>query len=64
MAVDINGKTHSIDLASKKDMGKKLPTLTTRTQAAMSNLPASQQGEIIFLKIITMIITLSRCWVI
>ena len=47
MVVDINGKTHLIELASKTDMGKKLPTLTTRNQAAMSNLPPSQQGEII-----------------
>nr|WP_237657687.1 RHS repeat-associated core domain-containing protein [Cronobacter dublinensis] len=50
MAIDINGKTHSIELASKTDMGKKLPTLTTRNQTAMSNLPGSQQGEIIVFK--------------
>jgi len=29
MAIDINGKAHSIELASKTDMGKELPTLTT-----------------------------------
>ncbi|MBC8955044.1 RHS family protein [Xenorhabdus sp. PB62.4] len=47
MAVDVNGKVHSIELASKTDMGKKLPTLTTRNETAMDNLPANKQGEIL-----------------
>ena len=49
MAVDVNGKVHAIELASKTDMGAKLPTLTTRNQAAMNNLPPANQGEIIVL---------------
>ncbi|WP_052321714.1 DUF6531 domain-containing protein [Ralstonia sp. A12] len=49
MAVDVNGKVHAIELASKTDMGAKLPSLTTRNQAAMNNLPPAKQGEIIVL---------------
>ena len=47
MAIDINGRVHSIELASKTDMGSKLPTLTSRNETAMSNLPVSKQGEIL-----------------
>ena len=36
MAVDVNGKVHAIELASKTDMGKKLPTLTSRNNSAMN----------------------------
>ena len=49
MAVDVNGQTHAIELASRTDMGAKLPTLTARNRAAMGNLPASNRGEIIVL---------------
>jgi RHS repeat-associated protein len=44
MAVDLNGKVHAIELASKSDMGRKLPTLTTRNTDAMSGLPAQSEG--------------------
>ncbi|EQB97971.1 hypothetical protein B738_27767 [Photorhabdus temperata subsp. temperata M1021] len=47
MAIDVNGKVHSIELASKTDMGKKLPTLTSRNEKAMSNLPANKQGDVL-----------------
>ncbi|NIF22084.1 RHS repeat-associated core domain-containing protein, partial [Candidatus Pantoea multigeneris] len=47
MAVDVNGRVHSIELASKTDMGRKLPTLTSRNETAMGNLPVSKQGEIL-----------------
>ncbi|TNH41560.1 RHS repeat protein [Photorhabdus luminescens subsp. sonorensis] len=47
MAIDVNGKVHSIELASKTDMGKKLPTLTSRNETAMSNLPVNKQGDIL-----------------
>ncbi|MDZ7323918.1 RHS domain-containing protein [Kosakonia sacchari] len=47
MAIDINGRVHSIELASKTHMGRKLPTLTSRNETAMSNLPVTKQGEII-----------------
>ncbi|MHA0917721.1 RHS repeat domain-containing protein, partial [Kosakonia cowanii] len=50
MAIDINGKVHSIELASKTDMGRKLPTLISRNETAMSNLPVNKQGEIILLE--------------
>nr|WP_306108864.1 RHS repeat-associated core domain-containing protein [Pseudomonas sp. Fl5BN2] len=50
MAIDKNGKVHAIELASKTDMGRKLPELTTRNESAMSNLPASKQGEVIILE--------------
>ncbi|WP_260441438.1 hypothetical protein [Pseudomonas putida] len=50
MAVDINGKVHAIELASKTDMGRKLPTLTSRNETAMSNLPLNKQGEILVLE--------------
>ncbi len=50
MAVDMNGKVHAIELASKTDMGKKLPTLTSRNDTAMSNLPLNKQGEVIVLE--------------
>ncbi|WP_437125112.1 RHS repeat domain-containing protein [Erwinia papayae] len=47
MAVDINGRVHSIELASISDMKGKLPELTSRNETAMSNLPLSKQGEIL-----------------
>ena len=47
MAIDKNGKVHSIELASKTDMGSKLPTLTSRNAAAMKNLPANERGKIL-----------------
>nr|WP_249226264.1 hypothetical protein [Entomohabitans teleogrylli] len=50
MAVDMNGNVHAIELASKTDMGKKLPTLTSRNDTAMSNLPPNRQGEVIVLE--------------
>jgi RHS repeat-associated protein len=50
MAVDVNGKVHAIELASKTDMGRKLPTLTSRNETAMSNLPLNKQGEILVLE--------------
>lgn len=50
MAIDINGRVHSIELASKTDMGRKLPTLTSRNETAMGNLPVTKQGEIIVLE--------------
>jgi len=50
MAIDINGKVHSIELASKTDMGRKLPTLISRNETAMSNLLVNKKGEIILLE--------------
>ncbi|MBO2925493.1 RHS domain-containing protein, partial [Pseudomonas asiatica] len=50
MAVDVNGKVHAIELASKTDMGKKLPTLTSRNNSAMNNLPSSKRGEVVVLE--------------
>jgi len=50
MAIDLNGNVHAIELASKTDMGKKLPTLTSRNDTAMSNLPMNKQGEVIVLE--------------
>ncbi|MFP1767806.1 RHS repeat domain-containing protein, partial [Lonsdalea quercina] len=50
MAIDMNGKVHAIELASKTDMGKKLPTLTSRNDTAMSNLPLNKQGEVLVLE--------------
>jgi hypothetical protein len=50
MAVDVNGKVHAIELASKTDMGKKLPTLTSRNRDAMSGLPAQNRGRILTLE--------------
>jgi hypothetical protein len=50
MAIDLNGNVHAIELASKTDMGKKLPTLTSRNDTAMSNLPLNKQGEVIVLE--------------
>jgi len=50
MAVDVNGKVHAIELASKADMGKKLPTLTSRNNPAMNNLPGSKRGEVLVLE--------------
>ncbi|MNJ36607.1 putative deoxyribonuclease RhsC [compost metagenome] len=50
MAVDSSGRVHAIELASKTDMGSKLPSLTGRNQAAMSNLPKAGQGNIVVLK--------------
>jgi uncharacterized protein RhaS with RHS repeats len=47
MAVDHSGRVHSIELASKTDMGTKYPQLSTRNQTAMSGLPANQQGQIV-----------------
>jgi hypothetical protein len=47
MAADINGKVHALELASKTDMGKKLPTLTSRNHSAMNNLPGSKKGEVL-----------------
>ncbi|RRV51719.1 hypothetical protein EGJ15_26700 [Pseudomonas sp. p99-361] len=50
MAIDVNGKVHAIELASKTDMGKKFPTLTSRNNTAMSNLPASTRGDVVVLE--------------
>ncbi|UQB80521.1 hypothetical protein KI429_09085 [Pseudomonas shirazica] len=50
MAIDNSGKVYAIELASKTDMGKKLPSLTVRNQTAMGNLPSFDQGNIIVLK--------------
>ncbi len=50
MAVDVNGKVHAIELASKTDMGKKFPTLTSRNNTAMGNLPANKHGEVVVLE--------------
>jgi RHS repeat-associated protein len=50
MAVDLNGKVHAIELASKSDMGRKLPTLTTRNTDAMSGLPAQSRGRVLTLE--------------
>ncbi|MEY0950435.1 hypothetical protein AB7179_09565 [Providencia manganoxydans] len=46
----MNGKVHAIELASKTDMGKKLPSLTSRNDTAMSKLPLNKQGEVIVLE--------------
>lgn len=50
MAIDMDGKVHAIELASKTDMGRKLTSLTSRNDTAMRNLPFNQQGEIIVLE--------------
>lgn len=50
MAIDKAGRVHAIELASKTDMGGKLPSLTARNQAAMTNLPKTGQGNIVVLK--------------
>jgi RHS repeat-associated protein len=50
MAVDVNGKVHAIELAFKTDMGRKPPTVTSRNETAMSNLPLNKQGEILVLE--------------
>jgi RHS repeat-associated protein len=50
MAVDMNGKVHAIELASKTDMGRKLPSLRTRNQDAMKNLPSTDRGSVIVLE--------------
>ncbi|TNV24145.1 RHS repeat protein [Yersinia pestis] len=50
MAVDMNGKVHAIELASKTDMGRKFPSLRTRNQDAMKNLPSIDRGSVIVLE--------------
>jgi len=50
MAIDNAGRVHAIELASKTDMGSKLPSLTARNQAAMGGLPKIGQGNIVVLK--------------
>ncbi|MFQ1700254.1 RHS repeat-associated core domain-containing protein [Loktanella agnita] len=50
MAIDHNGRVHSIELASKTDMGRKLPDLTTRNNTAMNRLPPNQRGEVVVLE--------------
>ncbi|MDU8925675.1 RHS repeat-associated core domain-containing protein, partial [Pasteurellaceae bacterium LIM206] len=50
MAIDHSGRVHSIEIASKTDMGSKLPTLTTRNSTSMNKLPAGQRGRIIVLE--------------
>ena len=47
MAVDINGRVHAIEMASRTDMGVKLRTLTTRNYDAMQNLPPNARGDIL-----------------
>ncbi|WP_175962278.1 DUF6531 domain-containing protein [Burkholderia pyrrocinia] len=47
MAVDVNGKVHAIEMASRTDMGSKLRTLTSRNYDAMQNLPPSERGDIL-----------------
>ncbi|MBN3567256.1 DUF6531 domain-containing protein [Burkholderia cenocepacia] len=47
MAVDINGRVHAIEMASRTDMGTKLRTLTTRNYDAMQNLPPNERGDIL-----------------
>jgi RHS repeat-associated protein len=48
-AIDHAGKVHAIEIASRTDMGAKYPELTTRNQAAMSQLPANTQGDVVVL---------------
>ncbi|UWU00008.1 hypothetical protein N1711_16210 [Proteus vulgaris] len=50
MAIDIHGKIHAIELASKTDMGTKLPLLTSRNHEVISKLPTKQQGKILILE--------------
>lgn len=50
MAIDNSGRVHAIELASKTDMGRKLPSLTVRNQTTMSNLLSSGQSNIVVLK--------------
>ncbi|WP_175854242.1 DUF6531 domain-containing protein [Burkholderia cepacia] len=47
MAVDINGRVHAIEMASRTDMGAKLRTLTSRNYDAMQNLPLNERGDIL-----------------
>ncbi|AOK38846.1 DUF6531 domain-containing protein [Burkholderia cenocepacia] len=47
MAVDVNGRVHAIEMASRTDMGTKLRTLTTRNYDAMQNLPPNARGDIL-----------------
>ncbi|MCA8061006.1 DUF6531 domain-containing protein [Burkholderia sp. AU38729] len=47
MAVDVNGKVHAIEMASRTDMGAKLRTLTSRNYDAMQNLPPNARGDIL-----------------
>ncbi|MFQ1700243.1 RHS repeat-associated core domain-containing protein [Loktanella agnita] len=47
MAIDSNGRVHSIELASKTDMGSRYPNLMSRNRNAMNKLPASQQGQVV-----------------
>ena len=49
LAIDRNGRVHSIELASKTDMGSNLPILTTRNRTAMNSLPSNQRGNIVVL---------------
>ena len=50
IAIDENGRVHSIELASKTDMGSKFPDLTARNETVMNNLPLDTQGSIIVLR--------------
>ena len=50
MAIDHAGRVHANELASKSDMGRKLPSLTTRNQAAMNGVPVNQRGEIVVIE--------------
>ncbi|MCX8964238.1 type IV secretion protein Rhs [Erwinia psidii] len=47
MAIDVNGRVHSIELASISDMKGKLPELTSRNETAMRSIPVTKQGEIL-----------------
>lgn len=47
LAIDRNGRVHAIEMASITDMkGNRLSALTTRNQAVINALPASQRGTI------------------
>ncbi|MGB3609264.1 MAG: RHS repeat-associated core domain-containing protein, partial [Cellvibrio sp.] len=50
MAIDIHGKVHAIELASKTDMGKKFPTLFSRNMTAMTTVPAGKRGKVLVFK--------------
>ncbi|WP_155642258.1 hypothetical protein [Pseudomonas alabamensis] len=50
MAADKSGRVHAIELASKTDIGRKLPSLTSRNEDAMKKMPMPNRGKIVVLK--------------